>query len=138
MHTTLHRASAQSQGREEYSTGTNTNTPSRCVSVPGAKIMQSKYVPRAEHVDGKNHMLLTVDRGLGPNTVQTVLCKPLFSVGSLVLARRTRRTRGPMPSRNLMRVEVVLGRYNYILSDGNHWSARRLVQVRRTAMTTGI
>ncbi len=117
-------------------TGTNTNTPSGCVSVPGAKLMQSKYVPRAEHVDGREHIPLTVDRGLGPHTVQTALCKPLFSVGSLVIARRISGTREPRANRNLMQVEAVLGRYDYILSDGKHWSARRLVRVRGTRMKT--
>ncbi|MCP4544734.1 MAG: hypothetical protein GY832_47145 [Chloroflexi bacterium] len=48
--------------------------------------MQSKYVPRTEHVDGREHILLAVDEGPGPHTVQTVLCRPLFPVGSLVLA----------------------------------------------------
>ncbi len=118
-------------------TGNNISTPSGCVSVPGANLTQSKHVPRAEHVDGRKHTPLTVDEGLDPHTVQTILCKLLFPVGSLVLARMTHGTRGLMPSRNLMHVEMVLGRYDYILSDGKRWSARRLIRIRRTAMKTG-
>ncbi len=122
---------------KKIQTGIDTNTPSRCASVPGSKLTQSKHVPRTEHVDGKKHAPLTVDEGPGPHTVQTILYKPLFPVGSLVLARLTRRTSGQVPSCSPMRVEMVLGWYEYILSDSECWSARHLVRVRRTVMKTG-
>ncbi len=51
---------------------------------------------------------------------------PLFPTRSYVLARKPHTPKGQSPYRNPMKVERVLGRYTYILSDGQKWSARRL------------
>ncbi len=56
---------------------------------------------------------------------QAHLFKPLFPVGSLVLARA--RHTGQATIWNLMCVKWALGRYEFILSDSNQWSVRRLI-----------
>ncbi len=59
-------------------------------------------------------------------TVEVQPFTPLFPVRSYVLARRPYTPKGQSPFRNPMKVEKALGRYTYILSDGQKWSARHL------------
>ncbi len=121
-------------------------TPPGCISVLGPSLAQSVPRPRAERVTGREHALPAVDKKMCMHVAKhaqanaTPQCnqfKPLFSVGSVILARMSHHLKGLMLSRNPMHIEEALGHYDYILSDGNRWLARCLIQVRRPSMETG-
>ncbi len=121
-------------------------TSSRCGSVPEPSLEQNVHKVRTEHVDEseqKNlHPAVEVNAHMHaikhtdasgkrqPNS-QASPFRPLFRVGSFVLARRPRGQRGRLKDQRRMRVERALGRYQFILSDGEQWSARQLMKCRR-------
>ncbi len=81
------------------------STPSGCISVPGPSLVQSVPVPRTEHVNGRECMLLAVDEKTCMHvakhahanaTSQCYQFKPLFSVGSVILARMSCSLKGQM------------------------------------------
>ncbi len=90
---------------------------------------QKKHAHRA--VDMKRTTQVTKHGHAGPEQAEMQKCssvRPLFRVGSLVSARISHRNMGRQPSRGSpMGVKQVLGRYKFVLSDGERWSARRLV-----------
>ncbi len=79
--------------------GSRESTPSECMSVPGPNFMQSVLVPQTECVDRGKHVPPAVDRTVHTHEVshesatcqsipQAVSVKPLFPVGSYVLAQK--------------------------------------------------
>ncbi len=111
-------------------------TPSEPLPVAEPQLEQNTCRLRTEQVHGKVHTDLT-----GAHSCTAKKCsrpqwhrsvKPLFRVGSLVLAQRSRKDTGRLPDTEPMTVKWALGRYDFILSDGNRWSARQLVQCRRS------
>ncbi len=104
-----------------------------CVSVPEPSLEQVTHEVRTERVgEYKMNTRPAVRRAacMRASNHKNASCKcqknphassfkPLFSVGSYVLARMPRNQQGQLPNQNRMRVERALGRYEFILSDGD-------------------
>ncbi len=120
-------------------------TSSEYTSVPGPNFVQSAPVPKTEcvseckmnlhpAVEGKVHMHANKHANTsGKHQMsfpQDNLFRPLFPVGSCILARKPWNQQGQLQNRCQMRVEQALGHYAFILSDGKQWSVQQLIRVK--------
>ncbi len=108
-------------------------TSSECTSVPGPNFAQSVPVPKTECVSERKTNLhpaveekacMHADKhmnasGKHQQNSQANSFRPLFLVGSYILAQIPWNQQGRLPNWNWMQVEWALGRYEFILLDRN-------------------